>query len=178
MDEDAESVAQWLEVARGLLGEGDDARALTRANRAINQALTLAPDHAVAWLVKCQISAARGADVAALAAAETALRHAPTSAEAHYWRGALLGDLGHGQAGVLAIDEAFACAGPDDEWLLEDLFFEKATMLEALGDDAGAHSTFQAGLGRCPASTLLRAGLEPLRPRRAPSLKLLRGGLQ
>ncbi|MBL8624093.1 MAG: hypothetical protein JNK64_22480 [Myxococcales bacterium] len=177
MDDDA-PVAQWLEVARGLLGEGDDQRTLARANRAINQALTLAPAHPVAWLVKCQISSARGDDVAALAAAETALGHAPASAEAHYWRGALLGDLGHGEAGLRAIEQAFACLGPDDEWLLEDLYFEKATMLEALGDHELASATFEAGLARCPTSTLLRAGLEPVRPRRAPSLKLLRGGLQ
>ncbi len=177
MDDDAQ-VAQWLEVARGLLGEGDDQRTLARANRAINQALTLAPTHAVAWLVKCQISSARGDDVAALAAAETALGHAPASAEGHYWRGALLGDLGHGEAGLHAIEQAFACVGPDDEWLLEDLYFEKATMLEAQGDHDRAHATFADGLARCPTSTLLRAGLEPVRPRRAPALKLLRGGLQ
>ena len=128
--------------------------------------------------MKCQISSARGDDVAALAAAETALGHAPASAEGHYWRGALLGDLGHGEAGLHAIEQAFACVGPDDEWLLEDLYFEKATMLEALGDHERAHATFADGLARCPTSTLLRAGLEPVRPRRAPALKLLRGGLQ
>ena len=178
MDDDAEPVAEWLEVARGLLGEGDDARALTRANRAVNQAVTLAPTHPGAWLLKCQISSARGDDVAALAAAETALVHAPTSAEAHYWRGALLGDLGHGAAGLTAIERAFACLGPDDEWLLEDLYFEKATMLDALGERAAARATYEEGLARCPGSTLLRSGLEPTRPRRAPSLKVLRGGLQ
>ena len=85
-----------------------------------------------AWLVKCQISSARGDDVAALAAAEAALAQAPSSPEAHYWRGALLGDLGHVRAGLAAIERAFALAGDRDAWLLEDLYFEKATMLDAL----------------------------------------------
>ena len=177
MDEDVDPVAQWLEVARGLLGEGDDQRTLGRANRAVNQALALAPTHAGAWLVKCQISSARGDDVAALAAAEAALAQAPTSPEAHYWRGALLGDLGHVRAGLAAIERAFELAADGDAWLLEDLYFEKATMLDALGDRAAAQATYEAGLRQCPTSTLLTAALEPMRPRRAPSLKLLRGGL-
>ena len=177
MEEDSDPVAQWLEVARGLLGEGDDQRTLGRANRAVNQALALEPDRAAAWVVKCQILAARGDDIAALAAAESAVRHAPTAAEAHYWRGALLGDLGHVDAGLVAIERAFELASEDDAWLLEDLFFEKATMLDALGHRAAAQATYEAGRAQCPTSALLRAGLDPLRTRRTPSLKLLRGGL-
>ena len=50
-------------------------------------------------------------------------------------------------------------------------------MLDALGERSAAEATYEAGLAACPTSTLLRAGLEPTRPRRAPSLKLLRGGL-
>lgn len=178
MDEADQVVAQWLEVARGLLGEGDDPRTLTRANEAVNQAIGLKPDLPRAWLVKCQVLAALGDDVAALAAAEMALRLAPRMAEAHYWRAAVLGDLGHVRDGLGAIDRAFLHVGEHDGWLLEDLYYEKATMLEALGEREAARATYEAGLERCPNSVLLRSGLEPLAaPKATTTLKLLRGGL-
>jgi tetratricopeptide (TPR) repeat protein len=173
-----DTVDQWLEVARDLLGEGDDAAILARADHAVDQALLRAPGHAPAWIVKCQIAAARGDDIAALAAAEAAVAHAPTWAVAHYWRGALLGDLGHGLAALAAIERAFLHLGEDDDWLLEDLFFEKATLYDALGDREAAAATYRAGLARCPTSTLLRVGAEPMsQPPRSPVLKVLRGGL-
>jgi tetratricopeptide (TPR) repeat protein len=150
---------------------------LARARRAVDQALALDPTCAAAWLVKCQVCSARGDHVAALAAAEAAVVYAPASAHAHYWRGALLGDLGHAATALAAIDRAFELVSVDDTWLLEDLYFEKATLLDALGQGAAAQATYEAGLARCPSSALLRAGLDPLRPRRAPALKLLRGGL-
>jgi len=178
MDKADEVVAQWLEVARGLLGEGDDRRTLARANEAINQAIGLRPELPRAWLVKCQVMAALGDDVSALAAAERAVQLAPTSAHAHYWRAAVLGDLGHVRDGLGAIDRAFLHAGERDAWLLEDLYYEKATMLEALGEREAARATFEAGLERCPSSVLLRSGLEPMAaPRAGATLKLLRGGL-
>ncbi|MEZ4400479.1 MAG: hypothetical protein R3B06_10700 [Kofleriaceae bacterium] len=177
MDDAEDPVAQWLEVARGLLGEGDDQRTLTRANQAVDQALALALDHAPAWLVKCQILSAKGDDLAALAAAEAALRHAPGSAEAHYWRGALLGDLGHVTEGLVAIECALEVIGAAESWLLEDLYFEKASLFQALGRTDEARAALVAGLARCPSSTLLRSGLEPTRPPRSPALTLLRGGL-
>ena len=179
MDDAEETVERWLEVARGLLGEGDDARTLERANHAVNQALGLAPDYAPAWIVKCQLATARGDDLAALAAAEAAITYAPTSAVAHYWRGALLGDLGHGAIALAAIERAFLHLCDDDNWLLEDLYFEKATLLDALGDRDAAAATYRAGLTRCPGSQLLRAGLDPGTPpvTCGSALKLLRGGL-
>ena len=178
MDDPDDQIAMLLQVARDLLGAGDDARALAEASRAVNQALALRVDVARAWLVKCQVLAAQGDDGGALAAAELAVRRAPKLAEAHYWRGALLGDLGHYRDGLRAIDRAFVHLGPDDGWLLEDLYYEKATMLEAIGERDAARATFEAGLERCPGSTLLQAGIEPLaRPRRPAPLKLLRGGL-
>ena len=50
-------------------------------------------------------------------------------------------------------------------------------MLEALGEREAARATYEAGLERCPTSTLLRAALEPLAPQRGAQLKVLRGGL-
>src|SRR3972149_3815988 len=61
-------------------------------------------------------------------------------------------------------------AAPDDEWLIEDLFYEKGVILATMGRPEAAITTFQAGLLRCPESALLKAGLEPLprERRRAP----------
>ncbi len=178
MDDGDDQITELLEVARDLLGTGDDPRALAEANVAVSRALALSVDDPRAWLVKCQVLSAQGDDAAALAAAEMALRLAPRLAEAHYWRAAVLGDLGHFRDGLRAIDRAFAQLAEDDGWLLEDLYYEKATMLEALGEREAARATYEAGLERCPSSTLLRAGLEPLAsPRRAAQLKVLRGGL-
>ncbi|MBZ0235428.1 MAG: hypothetical protein K8M05_24075 [Deltaproteobacteria bacterium] len=178
MDDADDQITELLEVARDLLGTGDDPRALAEANLAVSRALILRVDDPRAWLVKCQVLSAQGDDAAALAAAEMALRRVPRSAEAHYWRAAVLGDLGHFREGLRAIDRAFTHLGSDDSWLLEDLYYEKATMLEALGEREAARATYEAGLERCPTSTLLRAGLEPLSaPRRSAQLKLLRGGL-
>ncbi len=173
-----EQVAELLEVARDLLGAGDDPRALAEANLAVTRALTIKLEDPRAWLVKCQVLSAQGDDPAALAAAEMALRRAPRLAEAHYWRAAILGDIGHYREGLRAVDRAFTHLRDDDGWLVEDLYYEKATMLEALGERDAARATYEAGLARCPTSTLLRAGLEPLSaPRRTAVLKVLRGGL-
>lgn len=178
MDDVDDPVDRWLDAARDLLGGGDDSDQLAAAARAVDEALSRAPTRADAWIVRCQIAAARGDDLGALAAAEAAVAHAPTASLSHYWRGALLGDLGHNVAALAAIERAFLHLGPDDDWLLEDLYFEKATLYDALGDREAAAATYRAGLARCPGSTLLRVGAEPLAPRsRAPALKLLRGGL-
>ena len=178
MDDVDDQIAMLLQVARDLLGACDDDRALAEASRAVNQALALRVDVARAWLVKCQVLAAQGDDGGALAAAELAVRRSPKLAEAHYWRGALLGDLGHYRDGLRAIDRAFVHLAPGDAWLLEDLYYEKATMLESLGEREGARATYEAGLERGPGSTLLQTGIEPLaRARRPAPFKLLRGGL-
>jgi tetratricopeptide (TPR) repeat protein len=164
-----------IELTRELLARGDDPEELARANLACNRAILLRPEDPEGWLLKCQLMSALGDDVCALSAAEMAVRRAPRRAEVHYWRAAVLGDLGQYEEGLRALDRAFRSLGEDDAWLLEDLYYEKATMLDAMGAREAALATYEAGLERCPASAILRAGLEPLE-RTRPSLKVLRGG--
>ena len=67
--------------------------------------------------------------------------------------------------------------GADDDWLLEDLYYEKAAILDALDRAEDAMATFETGLKRCPDSTLLKAGIEPLRRERTRrNFKLIPGG--
>jgi tetratricopeptide (TPR) repeat protein len=165
-----------LDQARELLGAGDDAL-LIDANTAVNQALTLRPDSVDGWLVKCQVASATGDDIAALAAAEMAQSRAPFRAETLYWRGAVLGDLGRHREALRAIEAAFRAITHDDHWMLEDLYYEKAMVLEALGLHEAAVATCEVGLAKCPGSALLRAALVPAeRARLRSSLKVLRGG--
>jgi tetratricopeptide (TPR) repeat protein len=165
-----------LDLARELLGGGDDSL-LHEANVAVNQALTLRPDSVEGWLVKCQVASATGDDIAALAAAEMAHTRAPNRVETHYWRGAILGDLGRHRESLRAIEAAFRSVTDDDQWMLEDLFYEKAMILETLGLHDAAVATCEAGLSACPGSALLRAALVPAeRARVRSSLKVLRGG--
>lgn len=165
-----------LERARTLLGAEDDAE-LGEAHLAINQALTLRPDAVEAWLLKCQVCSATGDDVSALAAAEMAVTRAPRRAECLYWRGAVLGDLGRHREALRAIESALHVVTVEDDWLSEDLFYEKVMILEALGLPEAAVAACEAGLARCPGSALLRAALAPAeRARVRSSLKVLRGG--
>lgn len=165
-----------LDTARELLGAGDDAL-LVDANTAVNQALTLRPDSVDGWLVKCQVASATGDDIAALAAAEMAIARAPDRAETLYWRAAVLGDLGRHREALRAIEVALHAVRPDDSWMIEDLYYEKAMILEALGLHEAAVATCELGLTRCPGSALLRAALVPAqRARVRSSLKVLRGG--
>jgi tetratricopeptide (TPR) repeat protein len=165
-----------LELTRELLGAGDDVL-LAEANTAVNQALQLSPDCVEAWLLKCQVASATGDDLAALAAVEMALHRAPHRAEALYWRGAVLGDLGRHREALRAIEGAMRVLGNADHWLLEDLFYEKVTILDALGLHEAAVAACEAGLDRCPGSALLRAALAPAeRARVRGALKVLRGG--
>jgi tetratricopeptide (TPR) repeat protein len=165
-----------LDQARELLGAGDDSL-LVEANTTVNQALQLNPDSVEAWLLKCQVASATGDDLAALAAVEMALHRAPHRAEALYWRGAVLGDLGRHREALRAIEAALRVLPDQDHWLLEDLFYEKVTILDALGLHDAAVAACEAGLDRCPGSPLLRAALAPAeRARVRSSLKVLRGG--
>ena len=165
-----------LDQARDLLGAGDDAL-LADANTAVNRALSLQPDSIDGWLVKCQVASAAGDDLAALAAAEMALARAPDRAESLYWRGAVLGDLGRHREALQAIEAALGTISTEDLWMLEDLYYEKVMILEALGLHDAAVSTCEAGLARCPGSALLRAAIVPVeRARVRSSLKVLRGG--
>jgi tetratricopeptide (TPR) repeat protein len=165
-----------LEQARELLGAGDDGL-LVDANTTVNQALQLNPDSVEAWLLKCQVASAAGDDLAALAAVEMALHRAPHRAEALYWRGAVLGDLGRHREALRAIEGAMRVVADADQWLLEDLFYEKVTILDALGLHEAAVAACEAGLDRCPGSPLLRAALAPVERAKVRSgLKVLRGG--
>ncbi len=152
-----------LEMARALLGGNEGASDLWEANEYVNRALRLRPADADAWMLKCQIMSALEDDPAALASAEMALRRAPRSAEAHYWRAAVLADMERYADALKAIERAFRYMGKDDEWLLEDLYYEKAAVLDAIGRQDEALATYEAGLKRCPDSQILKAGLEPLR---------------
>jgi tetratricopeptide (TPR) repeat protein len=165
-----------LDQARELLGAGDDTL-LVEANTTVNQALQLHPDSVEAWLLKCQVASATGDDLAALAAVEMALHRAPHRAEALYWRGAVLGDLGRHREALRSIEAALRVLADADHWLLEDLFYEKVTILDTLGLHDAAVAACEAGLDRCPGSPLLRAALAPAeRARVRSSLKVLRGG--
>ncbi|HUJ58457.1 MAG TPA: hypothetical protein VLX92_08190 [Kofleriaceae bacterium] len=165
-----------LDQARELLGAADD-RLLADANVAVNQALQLHPESIEGWLLKCQVASATGDDLAALAAVEMALRRAPGHAEGLYWRGAILGDLGRHREALRSIEAAFCVLSDDDRWLLEDLFYEKVSILDGLGLHDAAVAACSAGLERCPGSALLRAALAPAeRARVRGSLKVLRGG--
>src|SRR5687768_9751551 len=166
-----------LEMARSLLGGNEGASDLWDANDYVNRALRQRPGDSEAWMLKCQIMSALEDDPAALAAAEMALRRAPRSAEAHYWRAAVLADLARHAEALRALERAFRHVGPDDGWLLEDLFYEKATILDALGKRDEALATYASGLERCPESKILRDALEPLRRERTREhLKVLQGG--
>ena len=165
-----------LDRARELLGEAEDGL-LGEAHTAVNQALTLCPNSVDGWLVKCQVASATGDDISALAAVEMAQHRAPERAECLYWRGAVLGDLGRHREALRAIEAAFRTVTDDDHWILEDLYYEKAVILEALGLHDAAVATCESGLRSCPGSALLRAALVPAeRARVRSSLKVLRGG--
>ena len=180
-----------LDQVRDLLGDGDDTK-LPEANGFVNQALQLRPDSIEGWLLKCQIASAAGDDLAALAAVEMALQisnRGPLASfggpiadligppEALYWRGAVLGDLGRHREALRSIELALRALVADDHWLLEDLFYEKVTILDALGLHDAAVATCERALQKCPGSALLRAALAPAeRARVRSSLKVLRGG--
>jgi tetratricopeptide (TPR) repeat protein len=101
----------------------------------------------------------------------------PRSAEAHYVRAAVLADLERYAEALKAVERAFRHMGAEDDWLLEDLYYEKAAILDALDRAEEAMATFEAGLKRCPESSLLKAGLEPRRRERmSRAFKVIPGG--
>lgn len=168
-----------LEMARALLGGYEGAGDLWEANEYINRALRARPTDPEAWILKSQILSSLDDDPAALAASEMAVRRAPRSAEAHYVRAAVLADMERYHDALKAVERSFRHSGPDDDWLLEDLYYEKAAILDALDRADEAVATFEAGLKRCPESTLLKAGLEPLRRERMRrAFRVIPGGLR
>jgi tetratricopeptide (TPR) repeat protein len=178
MDTYERDFSDSLEMARALLSGNDDASDLWEANELVNRALGMRPDDTQAWILKCQILSALDDDFAALAAAEMAVRRKPRNPEAHYWRAAVLADLERYDEALTAIDRAFRHISARTEWLLEDLYYEKAAMLHARGDHSAAVAAYETGLERCPTSSLLKSGLEPLhRERMRRSFKVIEGGL-
>jgi tetratricopeptide (TPR) repeat protein len=166
-----------LEMSRALLGGNEGASDLWEANDYVNRALRLRPSDPEGWMLKCQILSALEDDPAALAAAEMALRRAPRAAEAHYWRAAVLADMERYSEALKAIERAFRNVEGGDEWLLEDLYYEKAAVLDAIGRQDEALATYEAGLKKCPDSQILKAGLEPLRRARTRRMfKVIPGG--
>jgi tetratricopeptide (TPR) repeat protein len=166
-----------LTVSRNLLAQNETMGDLWEANDLVNRALRIRPTSPEAWILKCQVMSALDDDTAALAAIEMAVRRAPKLAEAHYWRSAVLSDLERYRDALKSIERAFRYLTDEDDWLVEDLYCEKAMVLDAIGRREEALATFEAGLARCPGSSLLRAGLEPLaRERRRAAFKVIDGG--
>ena len=155
-----------LEMARSLLGGGESPSELWEANERINRALKMRPEEAEAWVIKAQVLSSLEDEVAGLAAANEALRIAPKSAEAQYMRGALLYDMELYDDALPALDKALQLVLLSDDWLLEEIYYEKAAVLDALDRSDEAVAIFEEGLGRCPDSELLRSGLAPLRRER------------
>ena len=179
MDSQESNYEDVLEMARALLSDNEDPADLWEANDLASRALRMRPADAEAWILKAQILSALDDDTAALAAAEMALRRAPKSSEVHYWRATILADLERYPDALRSIDRAFRCLGEDDDWLVEDLYCEKAMVLEATGRSEEALSTYRRGLSRCPDSQVLAAAIEPVRrDNLRATLKVLPGGLQ
>jgi tetratricopeptide (TPR) repeat protein len=172
-----EDFDEHLETARALLGSYESVSDLWEANDHTNAALRIRPADLGAWILKSQILSSLEDDPAALAAAEMAVRRAPRSSEALYVRAAVLADMERYPEALRSIERSFRHLTCDDEWLVEDLYYEKAAILDALDRSEDALATFEAGLSRCPESSLLRAGLEPLRRERMRrNFKVIDGG--
>ena len=168
---------QALNDVRFILGKSVDKPGLCKANELINKILTQEPALVDAWILKCQILSALDDDVAALAAIEMAVKRALFSAEPHYWKSAVLNDLGRRQPALKSIDRAFRCLIDEDEWLVEDLFLEKVGILINLGFSDKALQIAAAGLIRCPHSTVLREKFKQLQQSQMRmQLKVLKGG--
>ena len=168
---------EYLELAKALLGDFESISDLWDANDYVNLALRLRPADGMAWIIKSQMLSSLEDDPAALAAAEMALRIMPASAEAHYVRAAVLADMDQFDQALRGVQEAFARVTEHDHWLLEDLFFEKGSLLDALGQEDQALAAFDEGLRRFPDSALLKAGIEPLRRERLRHrLRVIDGG--
>jgi hypothetical protein len=89
----------------------------------------------------------------------------------------VLGDLCRHREALRSIEAALRVIADTDHWLLEDLYYEKVTILDVLGLHDAAVAACEAGLDRCPGSPLLRAALVPAERSRVRSrLKVLRGG--
>lgn len=171
---------ECLDLARQLLSGSDDVADLWEANDLCNRALRQRPKDAVAWLVKAQVLLHLDDECAALAAAEMALRRLPRNPEAHYLHASALSQMGRFDDALRSITRAFQFSKltDADPSLVEELYFEKAAILDAMERSEEAESTFELGLQQFPDSELLKAGLAPLRRQRLRrSFRVLNGGL-
>jgi tetratricopeptide (TPR) repeat protein len=176
LDEELDAL---LDVARGLLAQNEEVEDLWEANELAGRAITLRPLSSDAWLVKAQALSSMGDDFAALACIEKSVRLDAGSAEARYWEAAVLADLERYDDALAAVERTFEVLAEQDDWLLEEAYYEKAIILDAMGDRDGALDTFRAGLERFPDSPVLKAGLEPIqRDRVRRSFKVIEGGLR
>mgnify|MGYP001570939473 FL=1 len=155
-----------LEMARALLGENEGTGDVWEANEHVNEALAMRPRAGEAWLLKCQIQSALDDEPAALASVEMALRCGSRTTEAHYWRAVVRANMERDAEALKALERAFRYLCDGDEWLVEDLYYEKGAILDAIGRDDEALATYEAGLSRFPESQILRAGMEPIRRER------------
>lgn len=174
---DYEYFDECIEAAQALLGSYETTNDLWEANDYVNAAIHLRPKHVGAWMLKSQILSSLEDDAAALAAAEMAINLDPKNAEAQFVRAAVLADMERYQEALHCVEKAFHYINKTDQWLIEDLYYEKAAILEALNRTKDAEAVFEDGLQRCPNSLLLKSGLEPLRKNRIRhSLRIIEGG--
>ena len=173
-----ETFEDILEKASSLLAGHGTLEELQQANDCINLALQLRANDGSAWILKGYIMSCLGDDSAALASAEMAGRDLPDDPEVYYVKATALGDMALFDEALDAVDVAFVhLANHGDEWLLEDLYFLKGSLLEATGHEGEAMTAYQQGLGQCPESVLLRGAAEPLkREQRRRAFTVIDGG--
>lgn len=177
---DHESFEHFLQLASSMLASHGDLEDLQKANEYISLALQIRPADGRAWILKGYIMSCLEDDSAALAAAEMAGRVLPRDPEVHYVKAAALADMALFDQALDAVATAFELmVDHGDEWLLEDLYFLKGSLLEAIGHQDEAMSTYDQGLGQCPDSLLLREAATPLQQEfRRRRLRLIDGGRQ
>jgi tetratricopeptide (TPR) repeat protein len=172
-----------LHLAEQLLDGARAASDVAEANALVNRALRLRPRETAGWLVKTQVLLRMEDGPAALGTVEMALQQGPQSAEAHALRAAALAQMERFSEALRAIQRAFRLCEDEEgdaehDALREDLYYEKAAILDALDRTSEAVATFEEGLLRYPDSDLLKAGIEPLRRmQRRKSWQVLDGGL-
>ncbi|MCK5796871.1 MAG: hypothetical protein KAI47_06805 [Deltaproteobacteria bacterium] len=171
-----ESFDELLDATRALLAEGEGSSDLWTANAHINDALLQRPKAGDAWILKSQVLSSLGDDFASLAAAAMAVQTLEDNSEALYVRATVLADLERHEEALADINSALNTIGTD-AWLLEDIYFERGMMLDALGRTEDAMASFEEGISHFPDSVLLKSAIEPLhRERRRHRFRVIDGG--
>src|SRR5207249_48265 len=131
-----EEFAKALHLAQKLLLRARDAADIGEANALCNRALRLQPRAADAWLLKAQVLLRMEDGAAALGAVEMALQGRPQSPEGHALRAAALGQMERFSEALRATKRAFRLCdeqpGHLHDALLEELYYERAAILDAL----------------------------------------------